>query len=188
MLKALKNILFLFFTLLICSCINQIKITIKHSPSKIASAPSNIVDISKIASDYRSKSPRNARSYHTATLLTSGKVLIVGGDDDSGYLNSVELYDPETKLFTSTGSLDEARYNHTATLLTSGKVLIVGGEGERGYLNSVELYDQETKLFTSSGSLTDARNSHTATLLNSGKVLIHAGAGAMIFWEILSFD
>jgi N-acetylneuraminic acid mutarotase len=35
-----------------------------------------------------------ARNNHTATLLTNGKVLVVGGHD-RGYLRSAELYDPE---------------------------------------------------------------------------------------------
>ena len=33
-----------------------------------------------------------ARGSHTATLLPSGKVLVAGGHDDSGYLSSAELY------------------------------------------------------------------------------------------------
>jgi hypothetical protein len=34
-----------------------------------------------------------ARSSHTATLLSSGKVLIAGGFN-GGYLNTAEIYDP----------------------------------------------------------------------------------------------
>ncbi|HJT59221.1 MAG TPA: kelch repeat-containing protein, partial [Ktedonobacteraceae bacterium] len=36
-----------------------------------------------------------AHEYHTATLLTNGKVLVAGGLD-YGYLASAELYDPKT--------------------------------------------------------------------------------------------
>src|SRR5437762_891113 len=62
-----------------------------------------------------------AREYHTATLLTNGKVLVVGGynanntDVPRADLASAELYDPATGTWTSTGSLANRRSNHTAT-------------------------------------------------------------------------
>jgi hypothetical protein len=37
---------------------------------------------------------RKARSLHTATLLPSGKVLVASGCNDSGILDTAELYDP----------------------------------------------------------------------------------------------
>ena len=88
-------------------------------------------------------SPRAARFLHTATLLPSGKVLIVGGAGDAESLSGAELYDPDSGSFTATGSLDTGRYDHAAALLPSGKVLIVGGEaiGDVPYPASAELYD-----------------------------------------------
>jgi len=74
-----------------------------------------------------------ARSGHTATLLSDGKVLITGGNGTSGLLSSVEVFDPATQTFASQSqSLEMARWNHTATLLSSGETLITGGEGVRG--------------------------------------------------------
>ena len=52
------------------------------------------------------------------------------------YLNSAELYDPSTGVWTITGNMNNARYYHTASVLTNGKVLVAGG----GSLNSAELY------------------------------------------------
>src|SRR5436190_22150114 len=63
----------------------------------------------------------------TATLLTSGKVLVAGG----GTANA-ELFDPATKTFSQTGSMEASRTYHTATLLNNGKVLIVGGSDGNG--------------------------------------------------------
>ena len=55
-----------------------------------------------------------AHQNHTATLLTSGKVLVVGGYNGV-WMSSAELYDPATGAWTSTGSLRTARESHTAT-------------------------------------------------------------------------
>ena len=49
------------------------------------------------------------RAEHTASVLTNGKVLVAGGDNGSGYLNSAELYDPSTGTWTTTGSMNNAR-------------------------------------------------------------------------------
>jgi N-acetylneuraminic acid mutarotase len=119
-----------------------------------------------------------ARSGHTATLLPSGKVLVVGGTSDGDdHLASAEIYDPAVGSWSATGPLATARHGHTATLLSSGKVLVVGGilNGGSGYLASAELYDPVTGAWNATGPLATARWTHTATLLPSGKVLVAGG-------------
>src|SRR5438874_3431229 len=64
------------------------------------------------------------RTGHTATLLASGSVLVVGGFG-GGVTNTTELYDPLAGMWTFAASLAVPRIYHTATLLPSGKVLIV---------------------------------------------------------------
>lgn len=116
------------------------------------------------------------RENHTAILLPDGTVLIAGGDNSTGALDSAELYNPATGAFTSVGSMTTARDQHTATLLTTGQVLIAGGNMSFP-LASAELYDPATQTFTVTGSMLDARGAHTATLLTDGKVLIAGGVG-----------
>ena len=55
-----------------------------------------------------------SRSDHTATLLTNGKVLIVGGDN-VGYFSSAEIYDPATGTFTRTATTEETEYYNPTT-------------------------------------------------------------------------
>jgi hypothetical protein len=109
------------------------------------------------------------RALHTATLLSTGKVLIAGG-------GSAELYDPATGTFSLTGSMNTTRLLHTATLLANGKVLVVGGDGSSGPFASTELYDPATGTFSIAGSLNTGRRDHTATLLLTGKVLVTGGS------------
>lgn len=143
----------------------------------------------------------SSRAHHTATLLPSGKVLLVGGYDRREFnsnctmmfLASAELYDPAGNgsqgSLTPTGSLDTARADATATLLPNGKVLIAGGAKhyfenstscyESVSLASAEIWDPDGNggvgSFTTTGSLGVARTGASAALLRSGKTLIAGG-------------
>src|SRR5438128_4769269 len=117
-------------------------------------------------------SMQTPRFLHTATLLTNGKVLIIGGKDRNGNALAVsELFDLSTKSFATTGALVTPRFQHTATLLDNGKVLVTGGQdGNGNAVAPAELFDPSTGVFTSTGNMDTARTGHTATLLNDGRV------------------
>ena len=126
-----------------------------------------------------------ARVNHTATLLASGKVLVVAGVvnvSSGGFFNSAELFDPANNTWSVAGSLAVARGFHTATLLANGKVLVTGGLGVNPMsaapqrLASAELYDPATNTWSAVGSLAEARAHHSATLLANGKVLVAGGS------------
>jgi hypothetical protein len=80
-----------------------------------------------------------ARYLHTPSILANGNVLVAGGYNSSGYLNSTELYDPSTGVWTIIGSITYTRTQHTASVLTNGQVLVTGGTFSVA-LNSSELY------------------------------------------------
>ncbi|AOJ05917.1 hypothetical protein WS71_00190 [Burkholderia mayonis] len=87
-------------------------------------------------------SMNHARSAHTATLLTNGKVLVAGGRGAS--LSSAEVYDPANNAWTDIASLNQGRAVYAATLLPDGRVLVEGGHGSAGgllgSLSSAEVY------------------------------------------------
>lgn len=123
------------------------------------------------------------RTYHSATLLQSGKVLVAGGSSASiSNLTDAELYDPGTKTWTATRPISIGRYSQTATPLQNGKVLIVGGYGGTTTntqnplpLGSAEIYDPATETWTQAANLHVERANHTATLLSNGMVLVVGG-------------
>src|SRR5215469_9660411 len=74
-------------------------------------------------------SMKTERTYHTATLLDNGLVLLAAGQGPNGeWLASAELHNPATgnSIYT-TGSMNIARSGQTATLLDNGMVLLAGG-------------------------------------------------------------
>lgn len=121
-----------------------------------------------------------ARSYHTATLLANGKVLIVGGQGTGGSsLASAELYDPSANTWSVAASLSAARRAHAATLLANGMVLVTGGLGaDNSAMHSAELYNPATNTWSAAGSLSVARSWHTQTVLANDKVLVAGGVGS----------
>ncbi|CAF1220558.1 unnamed protein product [Adineta steineri] len=117
----------------------------------------------------------SARYWHTASLLSNGKVLVTGGSANGIFLNSADLYDSSTGTWTPTSNMTDERIYHTASLLSNGKVLVTGGIAATSPLNSPELYDPSTGTWTTTGNMTNARRSHTASLLSNGKVLVTGG-------------
>jgi hypothetical protein len=116
----------------------------------------------------------------TATLMTSGKVLVAGG---AGTLSLTEVYDPASNTFDSGSEMAAPRYQPTATLLASGSVLVAGGQDNAGWLSSSELYQPATNSFGASmGTMNAARYGATALLLPSGKVLIAGGYNQVEGW------
>jgi N-acetylneuraminic acid mutarotase len=118
-----------------------------------------------------------ARYGHTATVLGSGAVLVVGGQSSAGQaLATAELYDPTAGTWTTTGSMVTARYGHTATVLNDGRVLVTGGQDKAGHaLGKAEIYDPASGTWTATRNMVFAHTFQTATLLNDGKVLVVGG-------------
>lgn len=118
-----------------------------------------------------------ARAHATATLLTDGKVLLVGGQEAAGVdVSSAELYDPIADTWTLTGAMIAARHYHTATRLPDGRVLAVGGcINWSTPIAGVELYDPVSGAWSAVAPMSIARCRHSATLLPGGNVLVVGG-------------
>ena len=131
------------------------------------------------------------RTAHTATLLASGQVLVVGGEDATKtFLTSAELYNPGTGNWTVTGGTATPRVDHTATLLPNGEVLVAGGylgldsHYQAIYTATAELYDPSSGTWKATGSMSVPRALHGATLLPNGQVLVAGGTNVTTSAEL----
>jgi hypothetical protein len=136
------------------------------------------------------------RAGHGATLLSDGKVLVVGGtrneiQQDNRSWASAEVYDPITGTWSATGSLAEGRYNITATRLVDGTVLVASGlvnhfQGTQE-LASSELYDPVSGTWAGAGNMVEEGFSGaTFTLLLDGTVLAVGQAGGAELFDPVS--
>lgn len=96
------------------------------------------------------------RSNYRMSVLQNGKVLVTGGyyfGDDKNLneyycVNSAEIYDPQTEVWTTTNQMSYKRSKHTSSVLKNGMVLVTGGsetfEGN-DVGSATELYDPSTE-------------------------------------------
>src|SRR5438034_9869071 len=120
-------------------------------------------------------------SGQSATVLSDGKWLLVGGESPGDSLSSASIWDPKTGATTAlTAKLQHGRAWHTATVLPNETVFIFGGIGSKNQIiQRAELFDPTTMSFSTIGSdRFTGRARHTTTLLTDGTLLIAGGMGA----------
>ena len=132
----------------------------------------------------------SARSFHRATLLDGGRVLLSGGFG-ADFLNndSSEIYRPDDNAFVATNPLSIPRQGHSATRLLDGSVLIAGGSSQPFEpVASAERFDQLQDVYNPTGVLLGPRTIHTATLLPDGRVLVAGGLAGGAGSELASAE
>lgn len=121
------------------------------------------------------------RAHHTATLVASGDVIVVGGiNENLEALDTIEIYDSTNDTWTtSTVNLTTSTYHHTATVMADGKILIAGGlDGSTTPLADTYIYDPIADTITVVGGLIIPRYNHRAVLLSTGNILAAGGITA----------
>ena len=125
----------------------------------------------------------SSRSYHTATTIDNGHVLLAGGiNNDTVKLDSLDLYNSSSNLFSPISArMSTARAYHTATYIPSIQaVLFVGGRSQTQTLRTYDLFNVSTFTFSIlNGSTVNARAYHTATLLLDEQVLVVGGQNSV---------
>ena len=120
----------------------------------------------------------HSRAGHTATMMRDGRVLILGGVNARGEIEShAEYYDPATRHFQEAAVPGDPRAYHSATLLTDGRLLIAGGIAQDGQIqDSAQVWDPAASKVQTI-RMNGARRGHVATLADDGSVALVGGIG-----------
>jgi hypothetical protein len=136
----------------------------------------------------------NPRARFAVTMLANGKILAVGGVDDSGTpVASADIYDPGTNAWSATGGISVAKADIAAVTLADGRVLVPGGSHSvSGYNkssgvltdstweNTADIYNPASGTFVPTGNLTVAHSlgaGNGAAVLPTGDVFVVGGIG-----------
>ena len=119
------------------------------------------------------------RNGPTATLLASGKVLVVGGATPDQIGNPptlpAEIFDPRSGTWSAAATPPFPMAHHEATLLNDGRVLVVGDQTGGFGPPVAELYDPAANAWTTAATPGNNHTYGTTTLLASGQVLAVGG-------------
>ncbi len=154
------------------------------APSWAASASSRVLLFRSDGGEVAlGASMHEARTFHAATQLLSGDVLVSGGlGEQARALASTELFEAASGQWLRAAEMLTGRSGHTATQLLDGRVLVVGGNttpedgGIYGYpIRSVEVFNPRLGVWQARNPMHLAREFHSAVLLPDGRVLIVGG-------------
>lgn len=126
------------------------------------------------------------RVFVNANKVPDGRVILAGGNGDSGNLDTTEIYNPTTNTWIAGPVLSTKRGQSSTAVLLDGKVLIAGG-GDAVAVATSETYNPDLTLinepWVASGTLASIRQMATATRLTDGTVILvggQGGAGALV--------
>lgn len=114
-------------------------------------------------------------SQHAAVRLQDGRVVVVGGDRDSGGETTIQLFDPASRAWSKLGDLSEPRFVHSANLLPDGRIYVAGGFSDSGqFLRTAEILDADGHS-TPAPELIENRDNQRTAELADGRVLLITG-------------
>lgn len=157
--------------------------------SVISNATSSTEIYDPVANTWTTKAAMSggARTGHTATTLTDGRVLIAGGVQSGflgipSFLTSCTRYSASTNTYTATAALPGGgRALPNGLRLADGRVILTGGLSADiinqtiTAVTTVSIYNNTSNTWQSGPNMTTGRYVHTATLLPNNEVLVTGG-------------
>lgn len=134
------------------------------------------------------------RAFHTATRIPGTTLTVIAGGEryfmgppEDVALNTAEVYDESTGLFTQV-PMQERRVRHVAAITPGGgKLLLIGGArlerlndstSQTVMLDSTEVFDPTRRVFDPGPKLNRGRADHAVTILENGTAVVAGGQDA----------
>ncbi len=105
-----------------------------------------------------------------------GRLYAIGGYDGDNNSAAVEVFDPQTNIWTSVAAMPTAR-DHLAVVTASDKIYAIGGRPSLNYrknMDVVEVYDSATNQWHSRAKLPTARSGIAAGVID-GRIYVVGG-------------
>lgn len=120
-----------------------------------------------------------ARDRHAIVLLGDTRVILAGGQSNSGIERASDIFDPRigATVWTETAPLGDRRYAASYVTLADGNALICGGFNGTSYLRGCEIYDAATDAWHDADQLSQATSGALMVTLADGQVLVCGGLG-----------
>jgi hypothetical protein len=148
----------------------------------------------------------DARAFHQVVQLQDGRFMAIGGiqgpygSGNNHYtkvLNSCEIYDPATGVWTATAPMGAYRAGSTAMVLPDGRVYVAGGTSGSSQhelrdvvdllgtaLKSTEYYDPATNSWSWGPSMTEFKAGAAGLVLQDGRWLVSGGVTHTLLFGI----
>ena len=122
----------------------------------------------------------NTPRYNHGVVSAQGKLFAVGGyNAQDGHLNSVECFDPSTRVWSNIAALSTVRYLLAVAVLGDKLYAIGGLDSQRRRLSSVECLDLSVpnSQWTTVAPMTSPRQG-MGNVVTGGKIYIAGGYGS----------
>lgn len=104
--------------------------------------------------------------------VVGGKIYAIGGTSgDNGYLNTVEVYNPQTDLWSTCMPMPTPRSGF-AIAVYNNKIYVIGGTMGNGYLGNNEVYDTVTNSWQTRTSMPTPRADLSACVVDDQFYLV----------------
>ncbi len=122
-----------------------------------------------------SSNPNEGRVYFSTVQMNDGRVVFVGGVNDSGLVNYVDIYNPILDTWFMGANFPVPVQDAAAVCVSDSIVLLFGGRAENETVDNVWEYNVNTDTWTAKEGMPIDIREHNAIVLQNNKVLITGG-------------
>ena len=157
------------------------------SSSKMGSNESGQNTVGK----WTEKASMHTTRYDFSAKTVNGQIYAIGGENQNGFLSSVEAYNLQTDIWKTVQPMSIPR-SDTQTIVFDGKIYVFGGyissSNEPVCADSAERYDPKTNYWETLKSMKQGRVYHRVTVCNGKLYVIGGSEDGTVLPSVESYD